>query len=106
MVSDRVGGTRFSSRLAFVPPLHSILKRKTRKLTRYFRSAQLEKTSSSKGYKMTMFVRPKDPYDESWNGPRSGTDGVCEVFGADDVSCCLDSLQQPTHVQVTMLVGL
>lgn len=46
----------------------------------------LQKTSSSKGYKMTMFVRPKDPYDESWNGPRSGTDGVCEVFGADD-SC-------------------
>ncbi|GAA5882105.1 hypothetical protein JCM16303_005606 [Sporobolomyces ruberrimus] len=44
----------------------------------------LQKTSSSKGYKMTMFVRPKDPYDESWNGPRSGTDGVCEVFGADD----------------------
>ncbi|GAA6004676.1 hypothetical protein JCM11491_002190 [Sporobolomyces phaffii] len=46
----------------------------------------LQKTSSTKGYKMTMFVRPKDPYDESWNGPRSGTDGVCEVFGADD-SC-------------------
>jgi len=45
-----------------------------------------EKTSStSKGYKMTMFVRPRDPYDESWNGPRSGTDGVCQVFGADDV---------------------
>ncbi|GAA5832022.1 hypothetical protein JCM3766R1_003690 [Sporobolomyces carnicolor] len=44
----------------------------------------LEKTSTTEGYKMTMFVRPKDPYDESWNGPRSGTDGVCEVFGADD----------------------
>ncbi|GAA5963248.1 hypothetical protein JCM3765_005775 [Sporobolomyces pararoseus] len=44
----------------------------------------LQKTSTSRGYKMTMFVRPKDPYDESWNGPRSGTDGVCQVFGADD----------------------
>ncbi|GAA5954869.1 hypothetical protein JCM21900_004971 [Sporobolomyces salmonicolor] len=44
----------------------------------------LEKTSSEKGYRMTMFVRPQDPYDESWNGPRSGPEGACEVFGADD----------------------
>ncbi|GAA5821204.1 hypothetical protein JCM10212_006773 [Sporobolomyces blumeae] len=44
----------------------------------------LQKTSDAKGYKMTMFVRPKDAYDESWNGPRSGQDGACQVFGADD----------------------
>ncbi|CEQ40630.1 SPOSA6832_02273 [Sporobolomyces salmonicolor] len=44
-----------------------------------------QKTSSEKGYRMTMFVRPQDPYDESWNGPRSGPEGACEVFGADDV---------------------
>lgn len=44
-----------------------------------------EKTSTSRGYKMTMFVPPKDKADEMWHGPRSGIEGACEVFGADEV---------------------
>ncbi|BGP15230.1 aminopeptidase [Rhodosporidiobolus nylandii] len=44
----------------------------------------LQKDSSAKGYKMTLLVRPKDSYDELWNGARSGIEGACEVFGADD----------------------
>lgn len=109
MVPDRMGGTRFSPRLAFVPSLVSFRIGKQKKLSKNDSSTQLEKTSSSKGYKMTMFVRPKDPYDESWNGPRSGTDGVCEVFGADDVSCFvyLNALSYPpADVWVTPRIGL
>ncbi|GAA5823640.1 hypothetical protein JCM11251_000706 [Rhodosporidiobolus azoricus] len=44
----------------------------------------LQKDSSAKGYRMTMFVPQKDAYDELWNGARSGIEGACEVFGADD----------------------
>ncbi|BGP23779.1 aminopeptidase [Rhodotorula toruloides] len=43
-----------------------------------------EKDSSSRGYKMTLFCRPKDAYEELWNGARTGLDGVMEVFGADE----------------------
>ncbi|KAH9442500.1 hypothetical protein Pst134EB_028751 [Puccinia striiformis f. sp. tritici] len=44
----------------------------------------LEKENSTKaGYTMTMFVRPKDPSQEMWEGARSGVDGVTEWFGAD-----------------------
>ncbi|OAV88263.1 hypothetical protein PTTG_08456 [Puccinia triticina 1-1 BBBD Race 1] len=43
----------------------------------------LEKGNSTKGYTMTMFVRPKDPFQEMWEGARSGIDGVTEWFGAD-----------------------
>lgn len=34
---------------------------------------------------MTLFCRPKDAYEELWNGARTGLDGVMEVFGADEV---------------------
>src|SRR5262249_18583494 len=34
--------------------------------------------------KSTMFVRPRDPERETWDGPRAGVDGVKEHFGADD----------------------
>jgi len=33
---------------------------------------------------MTMFVRPKDPIQEMWEGARSGIDGVTKWFGADE----------------------
>lgn len=45
----------------------------------------LEKDSSSRGYKMTMFVQDRDEANETWNGPRSGIDGATDVFGADEV---------------------
>lgn len=43
----------------------------------------LEKDSSPKGYKMTMFGLPKNPSIELWDGPRTGLDGIIEKFGAD-----------------------
>lgn len=48
-----------------------------------------EKNSSSKGYKMTLFCKPKEPYDELWNGARTGLDGARSIFGADEVSLLL-----------------
>ncbi|KAK4055681.1 aminopeptidase [Microbotryomycetes sp. JL201] len=44
----------------------------------------LEKDTSQRGYRMTMFVRSRDAHDEVWNGPRSGKEGATEVFGADE----------------------
>ncbi|SCV71022.1 BQ2448_3784 [Microbotryum intermedium] len=44
----------------------------------------LVKDSSLRGYKMVMFVPSKDANDEAWNGPRSGREGACQVFGADE----------------------
>jgi len=35
-------------------------------------------------YKTTMFVRPRDPDREIWDGPRWGVDGAKEHFGAND----------------------
>jgi Xaa-Pro aminopeptidase len=34
-------------------------------------------------HRFTLFVRPRDPERETWNGPRSGVDGALERFGAD-----------------------
>jgi Xaa-Pro aminopeptidase len=31
----------------------------------------------------TLFVRPRDPERETWNGPRAGVEGALERFGAD-----------------------
>ena len=39
---------------------------------------------SAKGRKATMFVRPRDPEREVWDGPRAGVDGAKADFGADD----------------------
>lgn len=44
----------------------------------------LEKNSSSRGYRMTLFVQPRDETNEIWNGPRTGIDGATSLFGADD----------------------
>ncbi|GJN89735.1 hypothetical protein Rhopal_002724-T1 [Rhodotorula paludigena] len=40
--------------------------------------------SSEKGYRMTLFCKSKDPYDELWNGSKTGLEGAREVFGADE----------------------
>lgn len=37
---------------------------------------------------MTLFCQPKEPYDELWNGARTGLDGARDIFGADEVSFC------------------
>ncbi|GAA5800190.1 hypothetical protein HPULCUR_005615 [Helicostylum pulchrum] len=44
----------------------------------------LEKDNSKRGYKQTMFVAPKSPSAELWDGPRTGVEGVTEIFGADE----------------------
>lgn len=51
-----------------------------------------EKNDSSRGYKQTMFVPPKSPADELWDGPRTGVDGAKELFAADEVPIWLASL--------------
>ncbi|MBV9108031.1 MAG: aminopeptidase P N-terminal domain-containing protein [Gemmatimonadetes bacterium] len=33
-------------------------------------------------HRFTLFVRPRDPEKETWNGPRAGVDGAKERFGA------------------------
>jgi Xaa-Pro aminopeptidase len=38
----------------------------------------------AKEKKSTMFVRPRDPERETWDGPRAGVDGVKEHYGADE----------------------
>jgi intermediate cleaving peptidase 55 len=44
----------------------------------------LEKDDSERGYKQTMFVQPKNASAELWDGPRTGVEGVKELFGADE----------------------
>jgi Xaa-Pro aminopeptidase len=31
-----------------------------------------------------LFCRERDPLMETWNGPRAGQDGACDIYGADD----------------------
>ncbi|KAA1112307.1 hypothetical protein PGTUg99_013700 [Puccinia graminis f. sp. tritici] len=64
----------------------------------------LEKDNSTKGYTMTMFVRPKDPFQEMWEGARSGIDGVTEWFGADAV--CLPNLRLHTSQALVLIYFL
>lgn len=44
----------------------------------------LEKNSSSRGYRMTMFIPPHDQSSEVWNGPRIDLEGTQNIFGADE----------------------
>ncbi|KAF9434834.1 hypothetical protein BGZ76_007344 [Entomortierella beljakovae] len=44
----------------------------------------LEKNDSPRGYKMTMFVSPKNANIEMWEGARTGSDAAIEIFGADE----------------------
>ncbi|KAE8192884.1 hypothetical protein CF328_g5217 [Tilletia controversa] len=69
----------------------------------------LEKNSSPRGFKMTMFVQARDEHNETWNGPRTGVDGAHDIFGADealemDPSTLLSHLKQIlpqyTHIYV------
>lgn len=41
--------------------------------------------SSSRGYKYTLFVPPKDAHDLLWEGEKCGVDGATTIFGADEV---------------------
>ena len=47
----------------------------------------------AKEKKSTMFVRPRDPERETWDGPRAGVDGVKEHFGA-DVAFTIDKVAE------------
>ena len=38
---------------------------------------------STGGPRFTLFVRPRDPERETWDGPRAGVDGAVGIFGAD-----------------------
>ncbi|RHZ79599.1 hypothetical protein Glove_143g30 [Diversispora epigaea] len=44
----------------------------------------LEKNNTRRGYKMTMFVPPKNRSVEMWDGPRTGVLGAVDIFGADE----------------------
>lgn len=44
----------------------------------------IEKNNSVRGFKQSMFVLPKNSNVEMWDGPRTGTDGVKDLFGADE----------------------
>jgi Xaa-Pro aminopeptidase len=43
-----------------------------------------ENSAPSRKSKMTLFVQPKDPEKEMWEGERYGTEGALSVFGADE----------------------
>ena len=40
-------------------------------------------TPHDPGHRFTLFVRPRDPERETWNGPRAGVEGARERHGAD-----------------------
>ncbi|KAJ2368962.1 aminopeptidase [Coemansia sp. RSA 2610] len=47
--------------------------------------AAIQKSSfAQRGYTLTMFVRPKEPEKELWEGPRSGLEAAVAEFGADE----------------------
>ncbi|OZJ02425.1 hypothetical protein BZG36_04831, partial [Bifiguratus adelaidae] len=69
----------------------------------------LEHDNSERGYKMTMFVPPKTAEAELWDGPRTGLEGVKEMFDADEafessrfLYRLKDILDQYQHVFVDM----
>ncbi|TPX32927.1 hypothetical protein SeMB42_g07564 [Synchytrium endobioticum] len=43
-------------------------------------------SSCSRGYKMTIFLKPRDTRSERWDGTRTGLEGAREYFGADHAS--------------------
>jgi Xaa-Pro aminopeptidase len=58
-------------------------------------------TPHDPGHRLTLFVRPRDPEREAWDGPRSGPEGAMAAFGADaaypisELSARLRSLLEP-----------
>jgi intermediate cleaving peptidase 55 len=47
--------------------------------------AVIQKVGSSADYIFHLFVRPKDPKAEQWDGARSGEQAGLDVFNADKV---------------------
>jgi hypothetical protein len=43
-----------------------------------------------------MYVLPKSPSAELWDGPRTGVDGAKEIFGADEA---YDNARFPSHLK-------
>ena len=43
------------------------------------------------GHQFALFVRPKDPAREIWDGPRAGLDAARDVFGADEAHSSTDA---------------
>ncbi|RXK34895.1 xaa-Pro aminopeptidase [Tremella mesenterica] len=64
----------------------------------------LESNSSSRGYKYTLFVPPKDTHEALWAGECTGVEGAVSIFGADEahsntsLSSFLPSLLRSDHV--------
>jgi intermediate cleaving peptidase 55 len=56
----------------------------------------IEKDNSERGFKQTMFVLPKNASAELWDGPRTGVDGVKELFGADEA---FDNTRFTSHLK-------
>ncbi len=44
----------------------------------------LSTRTEDNGPRATLFVRPRDPHREIWDGPRAGTEGAVHDFGIDD----------------------
>ncbi|KAJ1868366.1 aminopeptidase [Coemansia sp. RSA 989] len=53
---------------------------------------------AERGYTMTMFVRPKAPETELWEGPRSGLEAAVSVFGADEAWPICDFARHATRL--------
>ncbi|KAJ2026512.1 aminopeptidase, partial [Coemansia sp. S610] len=94
LVRDMPAGSTvvlFSSRMYFVSPhvFHGF-----RQDTDFFyltgwnepdSVAVIEKSATAgRGYTMVMFVNPKDPKKEVWEGPRNGIEAAVSLFGADE----------------------
>ena len=48
-------------------------------------SIKIGKTADNNDHVFHLFVRPKDPKAEQWEGARSGTQAAVDVFNADEV---------------------
>ena len=77
----------------------------------------MRKSSSKSGkidgeneHEFHLFVRPKDPKAERWEGPRSGMDAAIDVFNADEVCCAFErrtaSLRSPQTGDINRLEEL
>ncbi|RQM05961.1 hypothetical protein DH86_00002523, partial [Scytalidium sp. 3C] len=53
-------------------------------------AAVIQKVGSSADYIFHLFVRPKDPHAELWDGARSGVQAALDVFNADEAGSIND----------------
>ncbi|KAG9012268.1 hypothetical protein FRB94_006298 [Tulasnella sp. JGI-2019a] len=58
--------------------------------------------SSPEGYTSTLFLRPKHPHEELWQGPRTGVDHAKDLF---DVDAVLDISEFPTFLRTACLTS-